>query len=86
MAFLAAAKAGDLATVQSMLAGRVASIGERDEEGMTALLVGSFAGHYTLVEWLLVEGGASITETTTFGNKVWDFQQSLAIMSRCRRC
>jgi ankyrin repeat protein len=73
MAFLAAAKAGDLETVQSMLAGRGASIGERDEEGMTALLVGAAAGRYTLVEWLLVEGGASITETSTFGNKVWDF-------------
>ena len=69
--FVVAVRNGDSATVKKMLAEGSASIDEKDH-GHTALLISAAYGrNHALTEWLLGDGGASITEEGPGGN-VWN--------------
>jgi ankyrin repeat protein len=56
---LEAAEAGDLHTIQLMLAENPAGITEVDEDGGTALLLASAFGQLETVMWSLSEGGVT---------------------------
>jgi hypothetical protein len=66
---LHAAKRGDLLILKQMLS-EEHDVNEKDANGMTALLY-SAQGNFTLMEWLLTEGGASMADENQFGGTVW---------------
>jgi ankyrin repeat protein len=62
-----AAAAGDLQEIKTILAIHPPEIYERDSLGRNVLLVASFWGHLDIVQWLLLEGGASVGEMSNSG-------------------
>jgi hypothetical protein len=72
---LEAVSKGDLARVQGLIR-EGADVTERDEHGRTVLLRAAYEdvgySHVTMLQWLLEEGGSSITETANNGCTVWN--------------
>jgi hypothetical protein len=69
--FLKAAVRGNLSTVTRLLAEDETLISKEDQfGGRTALLLAACAGKISTLQWLLLDGGASIRETDREGRNV----------------
>jgi hypothetical protein len=81
------ARDGDLASVQQLLQWLLssggASIAERANAGMGALLWAAWKGYLALVQWLLSSGGASITERDQYGQSALLYAHMEATSSLC---
>jgi hypothetical protein len=69
---LQAAYEGDIARMKQLLA-EGASITERDADGWGVLVYAARNAQYTAMQWLLLEGGASIGEVGLYFNEtIWN--------------
>jgi ankyrin repeat protein len=94
LGLLKAAREGGLTRVQRLIR-EGADVTETDENGRTLLLLAAYGeagySHIAMMQWLLEEGGSSMTATTYSGLTVWNLllmygDTCEVTLSCCRRC